>query len=432
MIRDALIKGLTDDEIRLDILGESKQDMSLEEVLKFAEAKESGKRSAGRLLGGGTTSTAAVTSSYKQQEKSRMNSQTNEAKPSLSLCGHCGKPGHGRSRQERQRKCTAYNHTCAKCGTLHHHEDVCRRPKRKPQPSIPTTSPLQNDATAIFETLCSLSYVLTADTHAIMLNHHIYSEFCDVWEKRASDPQPFIDVCVHAVPSDAQSLGFPTTLLSPTLSVSYPAVADTGCQSCLARMSLLTKLGLKRSHLIPVTMKMTAANNHRISIAGAFVLRISGTSPSGERHETRQVVCFTDSSDRLFLSKQVCIALGMISKNFPTTGETCKRNTTSIGSFATIPTPAPESGIFRPCKCPRRQAPPPPPTRLPFTASEDNRVKLEKWLLEYYGSSTFNVCEHQPLPMMSDPPMQLMVDSSARPVAHHTPIPVPIHWEDDV
>ena len=197
-------------------------------------------------------------------------------------------------------------------------------------------------------------------------------------------------------------------------------------------MSLLTKLGLKRSHLIPVTMKMTAANNHRISIAGAFVLRISGTSPSGERHETHQVVYFTDSSDRLFLSKQACIALGMISKNFPTIGETCKRNTTSIGSFATIPTSAPESGIFRPCKCPRRQAPPPPPTRLPFTASEDNSVKLEKWLLEYYGSSTFNVCEHQPLPMMSGPPMQLMVDSSARPVAHHTPIPFPIHWQDDV
>ena len=193
-----------------------------------------------------------------------------------------------------------------------------------------------------------------------MLDHHIYNEFCNVWEKRASDPQPFIDVCVHAVPSDAQSLGFPTTLLSPTLSVSYPAVADTGCQSCLAGMSLLTKLGLKRSHLIPVTMKMTVANDHRIIIAGAFVLRISGTSPSGERHETRQVVYFTDSSDRLFLSKQACIALGMISKNFPTIGETCKRNNTSIGSFATIPTPAPESGIFRPCKCPRRQAPPPP------------------------------------------------------------------------
>ena len=39
-----------DDEIQLDLLGEKHQDMTLEEVLQYVEAKESGKRSAGRLL----------------------------------------------------------------------------------------------------------------------------------------------------------------------------------------------------------------------------------------------------------------------------------------------------------------------------------------------------------------------------------------------
>ena len=29
-------------------------------------------------------------------------------------------------------------------------------------------------------------------------------------------------------------------------------------------------------------------------------------------------------------------------------------------------------------------------------------------------------------------PMRLMVDTSAEPVAHHTPIPVPLHWQSDV
>ena len=28
--------------------------------------------------------------------------------------------------------------------------------------------------------------------------------------------------------------------------------------------------------------------------------------------------------------------------------------------------------------------------------------------------------------------MRLMVDANAEPVAHHTPIPVPIHWQSDV
>ena len=50
----------------------------------------------------------------------------------------------------------------------------------------------------------------------------------------------------------------------------------------------------------------------------------------------------------------------------------------------------------------------------------------------YYSSSSFNVCQHQPLPKMSGPPIRLMVDPDARPVAHHTPIPVPVHWQEAV
>ena len=28
--------------------------------------------------------------------------------------------------------------------------------------------------------------------------------------------------------------------------------------------------------------------------------------------------------------------------------------------------------------------------------------------------------------------MKLMVDTNATPVAHHTPVPVPLHWQDEV
>ena len=33
---------------------------------------------------------------------------------------------------------------------------------------------------------------------------------------------------------------------------------------------------------------------------------------------------------------------------------------------------------------------------------------------------------------MVGPPTRLMVDPSAEPVAHHTPVPVPLHWQDEV
>ena len=76
--------------------------------------------------------------------------------------------------------------------------------------------------------------------------------------------------------------------------------------------------------------------------------------------------------------------------------------------------------------------PPPKPTSLPYPPTAENRSKLEHWLLERYKASVFNTCEHQPLPMMSGPPMRIMIVPDATPVAHHTPIPVPIHWQEAV
>ena len=203
-------------------------------------------------------------------------------------------------------------------------------------------------------------------------------------------------------------------------------MADTGCQSCLAGLSLLSKLGLEQRHLFPVSMRMTAANNNGIDILGALVLRITGTSPSGHTVHTRQIVYFTRSSDRLFLSRQACVALGLIPDSFPTIGEACLSSSTSMDSL-----PAASTSDGQTCECPTRQPPPERPTSLLFPATEENLQKLEMWLLNHYKSSSFNVCEHQPLPMMSGQPMRLMVDQDAKAVALHTPIPVPVHWQDE-
>ena len=171
-------------------------------------------------------------------------------------------------------------------------------------------------------------------------------------------------------------------------------------------------------------MRMTAANRGAIDIIGALALRISGFSPSKTTLETHQMVYFTSSTDRMFLSKRACIALGMIPPSFPTIGGTDTYNITKDAVSSNSQT--------QKCGCPRRQCPPPPPTSLPIPATEESRERLEKWLLDYYSSSSFNVCKHQPLPKMCGPPIRLMVNPDARPVAHHTPIPVPVHWQEAV
>jgi len=50
ILHEVVTHALADSEIQLDLLGEKNQAMSLEEVFQFVEAKEAGKRSAGRLL----------------------------------------------------------------------------------------------------------------------------------------------------------------------------------------------------------------------------------------------------------------------------------------------------------------------------------------------------------------------------------------------
>ena len=46
ILRDLLTRGLADSEIQLDLLGDKNQEMTLQEVFQFIEAKEAGKRSA--------------------------------------------------------------------------------------------------------------------------------------------------------------------------------------------------------------------------------------------------------------------------------------------------------------------------------------------------------------------------------------------------
>ena len=104
----------------------------------------------------------------------------------------------------------------------------------------------------------------------------MYNEICDQWSKQASQSQPFIKLQTTVHSEDYAALGFKVKISPRTASL--PAMADTGCQSCLAGANILHPLGLTEDDLIPVTMKMHAANsnNNRITILGATILRFSG------------------------------------------------------------------------------------------------------------------------------------------------------------
>lgn len=151
------------------------------------------------------------------------------------------------------------------------------------------------------------------------LDHHLYNHLSDTWIKQTSKPQPFTNLTVRAMPEDFEHFGF--RLNSIPKAVTVPCMADTGCQSCLASMKVILRLGMKKSDIFPVTLKMHAANSKGINILGAAILRFSGKDSSGNLIETRQITYVTDNSDKLFLSREACISLGIITETFPTIGE---------------------------------------------------------------------------------------------------------------
>ena len=201
-----------------------------------------------------------------------------------------------------------------------------------------------------------------------MLSHHVYNTLQNTWMRQKSEPQPCVDINIQAIPSDSQAIGVNPTFKFPSPLVTFNALADTGCQSCLGGPNLLQSLNLQRHNLIPVSMKMTAANNKGIEVIGALPLRLSGTSAAGKTVSTRQLVYFTPATNRMFLSQQACRSLGLVSENFPSIGETLQVNTIK----------QPESAITKMCQCPKRTMPPPPPPQtLPYPATQQNRGKLE-------------------------------------------------------
>ncbi|GFN76195.1 hypothetical protein PoB_000270100 [Plakobranchus ocellatus] len=100
-----------------------------------------------------------------------------------------------------------YGKSSTKCGITYHFSSVCKKTSQlnvisKKSQHTPSPTALYV-ADAIFDSLCNTGETTpVSNAHSLRLNHHVYNEFCKAWEKQTSDPQRFVDVTIHAVPSD--------------------------------------------------------------------------------------------------------------------------------------------------------------------------------------------------------------------------------------
>ena len=96
ILRDVLTLGIADTEIQLDLLGDKNQDMTLEDISLFVEAKEAGKCSASRLLVS-QGAEAAHRSTYRRDKRAALTSGADNERETSETCAYCGEKVHGRS-----------------------------------------------------------------------------------------------------------------------------------------------------------------------------------------------------------------------------------------------------------------------------------------------------------------------------------------------
>ena len=284
----------------------------------------------------------------------------------------------------------------------------------------------------------------------IQLGHHVFTK--NGWRQQRMKDHPRVPLSISIDDGDPQRS---SGLAEPAHSAETLGIVDSGAQSNLWSLKEFDRLGFDRSALSPVTMTLSAANKSPIPIEGAFFAKLKGLSEKGNTVESRAMICVSSAANGLYLSLEAMLDLGIVSHDFPSIGAAWRNDQseheglppqTGISDPSSPPigpsinvvreanagcstAPMDESGR---CSCPMRTAVPARPKRLPFECKPENNDRMKAWLIEYYGSSTFNTCPHRPLAAMAGPPVEIHLDPSAIPRACHTPANVPLHWQEAV
>ena len=329
MVKDVVIAGLVDEEVKKDVLGWSDLDnKSLGETVTFIEAKEMARDA----LGKGPI--AAGLSAYKKAKA--------EAKPATKIpCKSCKTEIEKFVWSKRQKKTIECNF-CFPCWK----KNNPRRGKgsNDDRPGDETSTLLVGGIAAVtsISDIESSGISSRGNPHGgeeIVLDHHIFHSQ-DGWKKSESMPHPTLRLQLTADDSDYSHIGAVCPRVTPSF---VTVVSDTGAQSCLWSLHDFYRCGFKDSDLLPVKRTMRAANMEEIEIVGAVFVRLSGTDASGNTHTAPIMAYVSPSTQKFYLSREALVQLGVIPKNFPKVGAAMEASAIE--------------GQMAPCGCPIRLLP---------------------------------------------------------------------------
>ena len=206
------------------------------------------------------------------------------------------------------------------------------------------------------------------------------------------------------IPAELTPLLSNKAVLSKTVMI-FP---DSGAGICLGGPQHIVKMGLKQRDLLPC--------RKRVSAVGGSVLTCQGWLPvkfNVEGNITEQPLYICDRVDRLYFSRAGCTATKILPSSFP---YPMNHPQVSCLNAANISNGDTES-LDRPIS-------------MPYPPTEENIPKLKAFLLDKFRDSVFS--KSTPFRSMKCKPAHIHLKSDAVPYATHVPIPVPIHWKEQV
>ena len=246
-----------------------------------------------------------------------------------------------------------------------------------------------------------------------VLHHHVFDQHTQSWQQRPAKKKPFVKVTIKVDKNSARELGAKRVNVK-TQVITDRALPDTGASVTLSGTKLMRNIGITEADLTRCAMRLYGADGNDIDLLGTVPVIITDTVTG---RQTKQLLYICHKASSLLLSLEACEDLGYVARDFA-----------QLASNSAVGGKDPNCD----CDCPVRERAPDAPTALPYAPTAENVPRMEQWIREQYAASAFNCCECQPLPRMHGPPLTIHMQEGAKPVASHSPIQVPLHWQKKV
>ena len=292
VIKDVLIAGIADPEIRKEVLSWPELDEKNDrELVAFVEAKEIARNAWNNT----PISATAGISNYRKGSRHDNDGIEHSLKKKLQLKGTCSVCKREISLYKRFQNGRVNKRAFTSCQTCHkkantsnsNNNGVYLENGSEESESSAITSFFIGSIEVDCKTTCISSPVRNAITfasnppssiNAVILNHHIFTN--DGWKQASKLTHPSLQLQISTNGEDYRKFGIKEPRITPTY---IDVIVDSGAQSCLWSRQDFLQCGFSMKDLIPVQHEMKAVNTESIATDGAILLRLSGKSRDGKK-----------------------------------------------------------------------------------------------------------------------------------------------------